>query len=179
MSVDTRVLKTASHSSGILGASAKEVWKLPVLWGRVAKYVLGIAEEKWRAKGWALPFGGQNDNECVLRGMMWADNCWLFSDKREGLIFRVNDTIEELLDLDMEPKPESLWWTNTYKDVEKTPLRVDSRNRASDLPFCGSLRCARIPFSSGREGIRHVYSIVLNGSIDWRWSGATINKLRS
>ena len=27
----------------------------------------------------------------------------------------VNDIIEELLDLDMEPKPESLWWTSTPK----------------------------------------------------------------
>ena len=27
----------------------------------------------------------------------------------------VDDIIEELLDLDMEPKPESLWWTSTHK----------------------------------------------------------------
>ena len=25
----------------------------------------------------------------------------------------------------------------------------------------------------------HVYSTVLNGSINWRWSGATINKVRA
>ena len=43
----------------------------PVL---VAKYELWKAEEKWKAKGWVLPFGGQRDNEYVLRGMMWADN---------------------------------------------------------------------------------------------------------
>ena len=46
----------------------------PVLWGRVANNVLWKAEEKWRARGWELPFGGQHDNEYVLRGMMWADN---------------------------------------------------------------------------------------------------------
>ena len=28
----------------------------------------------------------------------------------------VNDIIEELLDLDMEPKPASLLWTSTYKN---------------------------------------------------------------
>ena len=28
----------------------------------------------------------------------------------------VNDSIEELMDLDMEPKRESLWWTSIYKD---------------------------------------------------------------
>ena len=31
------------------------------------------AEEKWKANGWGLPFGGQHDNEYVLRGMMWAE----------------------------------------------------------------------------------------------------------
>ena len=46
----------------------------PVLWERVAKSVLLKAEEKWRAKGGELPFGGQHDNEFVLRWMMWADN---------------------------------------------------------------------------------------------------------
>ena len=37
--------------------------------------------------------------------MMWADNYLLFSDNREKLICMVNDIIEEVLDLDMEPKP--------------------------------------------------------------------------
>ena len=39
---------------------------------------------------------------------MWADNYWLFCHRRETLVCLVNDIIEELLDLDMEPKPESL-----------------------------------------------------------------------
>ena len=30
----------------------------------------------------------------------------------------VNDNIEELLGLDTEPKPESLWWTGTCRDVD-------------------------------------------------------------
>ena len=38
---------------------------------------------------------------------MWADNYWLFCDNRE-IDMQVNDIIEELLDLDMEPKPASL-----------------------------------------------------------------------
>ena len=42
----------------------------PVLWGRVAKYVLWKAEEKWKARGWGLSFGGESDNEYILRSMM-------------------------------------------------------------------------------------------------------------
>ena len=41
---------------------------------------------------------------------MWADNYWPFSDDKEKLVCMVNDIIEEMLVLDMEPKPESLWW---------------------------------------------------------------------
>ena len=63
----------------------------PVLWGRIAKYVLWTAEEKWRAKGWGLSFGGLHDNEYTLRGMMWADNYWLFCDNRLILICMVGD----------------------------------------------------------------------------------------
>ena len=81
--------KIVTRSSGIRGASAR------VVWGRIAKYLLWKAEEKWRAKGWGLSFGGQDDKECSLRGMMWADNYWRFSDNRERLICMVNDIIEE------------------------------------------------------------------------------------
>ena len=99
----------------------------PVLCGRVAKYVLWKAEEKWKTRGWKLSLGGKNDSEHVLRGMMWADNCWLFCGIKERLVCMVNDIIEELLDLDMEPKPESLWWTTTYTDEGTATLRVGSR----------------------------------------------------
>ena len=44
-----------------------------------------------------------SDNEYALRGLMWADNCWLFSDNRERLISTVNDIIEELMDLTWSP----------------------------------------------------------------------------
>ena len=72
----------------------------------------------WKARGWGPPLGGEKDNEYVVRGMMWADNCWLFCDSKERLVCRVNDIIEELLDLDTEPTPESVWWTCTYKDED-------------------------------------------------------------
>ena len=61
------------------------------------------AEEKWKARGWELPVGGETDNEYVLRGMTWDVNYWLLCDNKERLV--------ELLNLDMEHKPE--WWTCT------------------------------------------------------------------
>ena len=74
-----------------------------MLWGRVAKYVLWKADEKLKAGGWKLAFGGQTDNDYVLRGMMWADNCWLFCDHKESLVCMVNDIIEEVLDWTWSP----------------------------------------------------------------------------
>ena len=48
----------------------------------------------------------------------------------------MNDIIEELLDLDMEPKPESLWWTSTHKHEDKRTLCVGDRGKLWDLAFC-------------------------------------------
>ena len=95
----------------------------------------------------------------TLRGMMWADNHWLFSDNREELICMVNDTIGKLLNLDMEPKPESLWWTSTYKHEDMRTLRVGSRQSLGS-PLMRSLRCTGIPFSPRLEVVFRVPSAV-------------------
>ena len=55
---------------------------------------------------------------------MSVDNYWMFIDNREKLICMVNDIIEELLDLDMEPKPESLWRTSTHEHEDMSTLSV-------------------------------------------------------
>ena len=69
-------------------------------------------------------------------GVALPKTCCGKQKKVEGrLICMTNDIIEELLDLDMEPKPESLRWTSTHKDEEKTTLRVVSRAKAWELPF--------------------------------------------
>ena len=99
--------------------------------GRVAKHVLMKAEVKWKARGWELSFGGKNDNEYVLRGMMWTESYWLFSDDKDRLVCMVNDTIQDLLDLDLEPKLES----STNKDEDMTTLKVGDSEKSLDLPF--------------------------------------------
>ena len=80
---DVRALRTARLNFGILGASAKEVWRLLCCGGALPNTCFGKRRKKWRAQGWGFSFGGQHDNEYTLRGMMWADNYWLFSDNRE------------------------------------------------------------------------------------------------
>ena len=45
----------------------------------------------------------------------WLDNDWILSDDREKLKCMVNDIIEELMDLDMEPKPGSLLYVQSRK----------------------------------------------------------------
>ena len=75
------------------------------------------------------------DNEYVLRSVMWADNCWLFCRDREFLVHMVNEIIEELLKLDIEPMPESLWWTSSFEEEDKLTLKVGGRGKDWDLPF--------------------------------------------
>ena len=46
----------------------------------------------------------------------------------------VNDIVEELLDLDMQPKLESPWWTSTHVDEDVT------------TQVGGGIRCAGLLF---------------------------------
>ena len=133
MSEGPRALRTARLNFGTLGASAEEVWRFLCCGGALPNTCFGKRRKSGEPK--AGDFGGQHDNEYTLRGMMWVDNNWLFIDNREKLICMVNDIIEELLDLDMERNPESLWWTSTFQDENMRTLRVGVRDRALDLPL--------------------------------------------
>ena len=67
----------------------------------------------------------------------------------------VNDIIEELLGLDMEPKPESLWWTNTHKNEDVATLKVGGPKKDWDLPFMevfGVLGCRFERVGKGMQG---------------------------
>ena len=69
---------------------------------------------------------------------MWKE-AWridrIFSDDKEKLVCTVNDIIEELLDLDMEPKPELWRWTSTCKEEDVTTRKVRSPEKTWDTPF--------------------------------------------
>ena len=75
-------------------------------------------------QGWGLAFERKYDDECSFRSTTWADTSQLFSDDRKKFVCMVEDIIEKLLDLDMEPKPESLRWTSTFKDEGVATLKV-------------------------------------------------------
>ena len=108
-------------------------------------------------QGLGLAFGGEEHDEYLLSGMVWADNYWLFSDDKEKLVCMVNDIIEELLDLDMEPKLASLCWTNTEKDEDVATLKVGSRERK--LGTCPSWRYSMswaVVFVGIRRGARRL-----------------------
>ena len=95
--------KRARRNSDTQGAFAKVVWKLRCCGAAWPSTCCGKQKKIGRQRAGRSPFGGQHGSEYVLRGMSWADNYWLFCDNRERLTCMVNDIIEELLDLDMEP----------------------------------------------------------------------------
>ena len=59
----------------------------------------------------------------------------LFSDDKEQLTWMVNDISVELLDLDMEPKPESLWWTSIHEGEDEGTRKVGRSGESRDLPL--------------------------------------------
>ena len=53
----------------------------------------------------------------------WLDNDLILSDDREKLKCMVNDIIEELMDLEMEPKPGSLLYVQSRKWFDTSGVR--------------------------------------------------------
>ena len=53
----------------------------------------------------------------------------------EKLTWMVNDIIAEFMDLDMEPKPESLWWTSRHTAEDEETLQVGSCCESCEKPF--------------------------------------------
>ena len=162
----------------------------PVLGGRVAKYVLWKAEEKWKGRGWRRTIVRENDNE------------------QKRLVCMVNDIREEMLDLDMEPKPESLWWTNTVKDEAVATLTWDlpfsevfdvlghrfhrdgKGSQGTHRTLCKGMgswwrggyiyrsKCYSM-HAKYRRVLSHVYSTAIDGSVNWPWSVAMLDKGRA
>ena len=120
----------------------------------MATYVLWKAERRWKAKGWEIMFGGGEDDEHRFSGMMWADNDWIFSDDKDKLTLVVNDIIDELMNLDMEPKPESLWWRSTYKAEDGMTLKVGSRGENWEMPFVEVFDLLEYRFRRNGKGIQ-------------------------
>ena len=61
------------------------------------------------AKGWGIAFGREEGDEYRFISFTWANNYWMFSDDNDKLTWMVNDIVEDLMGLDMEPEHESFW----------------------------------------------------------------------
>ena len=82
-----------------------------------------IRTVEMRATWRGILFGGEGDDEYRLSSMMWADSYWSFRDDR-NLDSMVSNIIHELMDPDMEPRPESLWWRSTYNSEVLVTVEV-------------------------------------------------------
>ena len=109
---------------------------------------------------------------------MWADNYWLFCYKREILVHMVNDIIEELLNLDMEPKPESLWWTSSYEEEDKLTFQVGGGGKDWELPFREVFEVLGYRFQRDGKGTQGVEKTLRKGMGSW-WCDAYIYRSKS
>ena len=110
--------------------------------------------------------------------MMWADNYWLFCHDRKILVHMVNDIIEELLVLDMEPKPESLWWTCSYEAEKQLTLKVAGRGKEWTLPFVEVFDVLGYRFNRAGKGAQGVEKTLRKGMASW-WRDVYIYRSRS
>ena len=164
--------------------------------GQVAKLRAVESRGKWKAKALGTWFGAEGDDEYRFSSMMWADNCSIFSDDKEKLTSTAHDIIDELLDLDMEPKGESLWWTSTCKaeagsdlgggrqrqeleDAVRGKERMLKRRMGSCWKNSYIYRAKSVSMTTMCERVvRQELSIGLNCSVIWLWSGGRSGKPR-
>ena len=107
--------------------------------------------------------------------------------QQRKMVCMVNDIIEEQLDLAMEPKPESLWWTSTHTSEDGTTLKVGNRGHTWDLPFREvfdvlvtgkALIVQSVPAKTKcHRVVSHVFSTALNCCVNWPWSVTTLTKV--
>ena len=64
-----------------------------------------------------------------------ADNYWILSHSKTHLEQMMKDLTGEADRWDVEPKPASLWWTNTYDDEKMDDKKIWTTTGLHKLPF--------------------------------------------
>ena len=108
----------------------------PRSWQKMATQILANVEEEWmkQRKGFLVDIeeGGGKHQICSF---MWADNFWIMSHSKHHLEQMLKDFIEEAAEVDLEPKPASLWWTSTYASEKKKHMIFGYIKRLLQIPF--------------------------------------------
>ena len=100
-----------------------------------------VLSEKWSNMSCGSPRGSRRPRvgwvcsvEKEMMQIQWWADMRIFCDDQEKLTRMVN-FIDELMDLDMEPKPESMWWTSTYTAEDGLTLKAGSGGKGREIPF--------------------------------------------
>ena len=86
--------------------------------------------------------------------------------------------IEELLNLDMEPKPKSQRWTSTNEEEDKLTLKVGGRGKDWDLPFREVFDVLGYRFQRDGTGTQRFEKTLRKGMGSW-WRDAKIYPSKS
>ena len=82
------------------------------------------------------------------------------------------------MELCMEPKPESLWWTCTYKEEEEITLQVGSRGKMWELPFVEEFDVLGYRYHRSGKGTHGVQKTLCKGMGSW-WRDHFIYRARN
>ena len=86
-------------------------------------------------KGVLMDIEAEGGGEHQICSFMWADNFWVISHSKKHLEQMLFDLIEEAAEVDLEPKPASLWWTSTYASEEKEDMIPGTSKGCCKFPF--------------------------------------------
>ena len=109
--------------------------------------------------------------------MTSADNSCIFSEDKDRMTWMVNEINEELTDVDMQPKPESLWWTSTNKEEDERTLKAGSRGKSWDLPLVEAFDL--LGFRFRRSGRRIQRTEKLSKGMGSWWRDGYIHRAKS
>ena len=93
----------------------------------------------------------EGGGEHQICSFMWADNFWIMSHSKKHLEQMLKDLIEEAAEVDLEPKPASLWWTSTYASEDMEDMILGT---LKGLPLGRRIQDTGMDDESLRENMR-------------------------
>ena len=152
-----------------------------------------------------MEYDGEEKESIKFCSFVWADNFWIMSHSKKNLEQMLKDLIEEAAEMDLEPKPASLWWSNTYASGEKEDMILGTSKGCYKFPFehefrilvnrqgktCGAveerMQSANKAFWKDIKiyktkdvpwRINHVYAVFSFGSETWSWTHHPFEKVQ-
>ena len=77
----------------------------------------------------------EEEEEESIKFAVWTDKFWFMSHSKKHQEQTLKDLTEEAAEVDLEPKPASLWSASTYASEEKEDMILGTSKGCCKFPF--------------------------------------------